>query len=289
LLVAIAIIGLLIGLLFPAVQKVREAASRLSCLNNLKQIGLALHHYHDGQGSFPSGYLCRTAVEPSDTAPGWGWAALLLPYLEQEPLARQIDYALPVEHPKHRAVRTTVLKVFVCPSDLHTGVFTVRDAGGAPLAEAATNSYAACYGAGGEIAEEPDAGNGLFFRNSRLRFADVRDGTSYTLAVGERAALFTQTAWAGCVTNGTTRVTLGAPTTSTAVEDPPTQPLAHTGSHTLNAPDSDPDDFFSPHRNQAMFLFADGSIRAVRCGLDLRVLQALSTRNGGEVIDPNTF
>src|SRR6516162_1658985 len=97
LLVVIAIIGILVGLLLPDVQKVREAANRTSCLNNLKQLGLALHNYHDSQGSFPSGYSCHPQADPTYTAPGWGWASLLLPYAEQENLARQITYGLPVE------------------------------------------------------------------------------------------------------------------------------------------------------------------------------------------------
>src|SRR5690242_14648344 len=94
LLVVIAIIGALLGLLLPAVQKVRETAARLQCQNNLKQIGLALHNYHDSQQALPPGYLAFSSYSDgaTDTAPGWGWAAFILPYLEQEPLYRQINF-----------------------------------------------------------------------------------------------------------------------------------------------------------------------------------------------------
>src|SRR6516162_8451246 len=112
LLVVIAIIGVLMALLLPAVQKVREAANRVRCQNNLKQIGLALQMYHDDTGSFPSGYLwipTRGGVDPcpnppgdlTDTDPGWGWAALLLPYLEQDSLRRQIDLQVAVRDPQY--------------------------------------------------------------------------------------------------------------------------------------------------------------------------------------------
>src|SRR2546427_2621156 len=146
LLVVVAIIAILIGLLLPAVQKVREAANRAGCLNNLKQIGLGLHNFHDGRGSFPAGYLCRVGPDPLFTAPGWAWSAQLLPYLEQENLGAAVDLKVPVESMPNLSVRTTALKLFACPSDTATGIFTVFDQNGDPIADAATNSYAACYG-----------------------------------------------------------------------------------------------------------------------------------------------
>src|SRR5262245_44480282 len=147
LLVVIAIIAVLIGLLVPAVQKVREAANRASCQNNLHQLGVALHNYHGRMKTFPPGYVCDAPQQnPNYTSPGWGWAALLLPDVEQDTLHQQINFKLPVEHAANRAARTTVLPVFVCPSDRTTGVFTVYDAKNNVLTDAATNSYAGSFG-----------------------------------------------------------------------------------------------------------------------------------------------
>ena len=286
LLVVLAILGVLVGLLLPAVQKVREAAARAACQNNLKQLGLALHGYHLRHGSFPAGYVCQARSDPNWTAPGWGWAALLLPDTEEDNLARQIDFRLPVEDPRNRAARTAVRKLLVCPADRATGVFTVLGRDGAPLADAATTSYAACFGVGVLLESAPGDGDGLFFRNSHVRLSEVTDGTSYTFAVGERASRLTQTAWAGAVSGGTARLTDGAPTNNpNAVKGAPVQALASASIHALNDDFSDPEDFFSNHRAVANFLFADGSVRAVPSGTEVRALHDLATRAGGETVD----
>jgi prepilin-type N-terminal cleavage/methylation domain-containing protein/prepilin-type processing-associated H-X9-DG protein len=291
LLVVIAIIAVLIGLLLPAVQKVREAASRANCQNNLHQIGLALHNYHGIQGSFPCGYVCsQPQANPDYTSSGWGWAALILPFIEQGNLAQQINFALPIEAPSNLAARTMIVKLYVCPSDRSTGLFTVYNKGNAALAQAATNSYAACHGTGIDLDEELDDFNGMFSRNSHVRFADVTDGTSNTIAIGERGAFFTQTPWAGAVSFGTTRITPAAPVINpSAIEDAPTQTLAHIDVETINDPRADEEDFFSPHPGVANFLFVDGSVHSINLALSLQTLQALCTRNGGEVVNSSDF
>ena len=127
----ITIIGVLIALLLPAVQAAREAARRMACSNNLKQIGLALHNYHTAINSFPPGYI--SAVGPTkipawfadDLGPGWGWAAMTLPYLEQGNVYAQINFSKDVTDPTNTVARTTSLPVFLCPSDAGDRTFKV--------------------------------------------------------------------------------------------------------------------------------------------------------------------
>src|SRR5438132_4748359 len=114
----IAIIAVLIGLLPPAVQKVREAANRIKCKNNLKQIGLALHNYHGRMGFYPAGYQTQVASDNSDLGPGWGWAAFLLDDLEQGHVSRSIHFDLQINDSANATVRSLVLPLFVCPSEL---------------------------------------------------------------------------------------------------------------------------------------------------------------------------
>src|SRR5262249_13134831 len=118
LLVVIAIIGVLMGLLLPAVQKVREAANRIRCANNLKQIGIALHNYHDRNGTLPPGYLDKNTNAASDFSsdigPGWGWGAFLLNDLEQNALARSINFGANVGA---GSAEKSPVGIFWCPSD----------------------------------------------------------------------------------------------------------------------------------------------------------------------------
>src|SRR6202171_6664995 len=131
LLVVIAIIAILIGLLLPAVQKVREAAARMKCTNNLKQIGQGLHSYHDGNNMFPSGYVDGNtnpnSTPDNDVGPGWGWAALLLPFIDQDTVYKQINFSQPVGTGVNAQISLLHLTIYECPSDPYQQAFPVYD------------------------------------------------------------------------------------------------------------------------------------------------------------------
>jgi prepilin-type N-terminal cleavage/methylation domain-containing protein len=293
LLVVIAIMGVLVALLLPAVQRAREAANRASCQNNLKQMGLALQHYHQSHSCFPPAFSFQQpegGAPPWATAPGWGWAAYLLPYVEQEALARQVKFQVPIHDPLHEAVRLNPLRVYTCPSDRNTGAYTLFDQFSQPVVAASTTSYASNYGYGFEIGERPDDGSGVFFRNSRVRVADVIDGASNTLAIGERGALFARTPWAGAIDGGTVMVTPGAPVYGNIVEEPPVQAMASVNGMTpLNHPESNPYLFFSPHTGTVLFSFVDGSCRPLGIQVPVEVLKALATRAQGEPVNSSVY
>jgi prepilin-type N-terminal cleavage/methylation domain-containing protein/prepilin-type processing-associated H-X9-DG protein len=288
LLVVIAIIAILLGLLLPAVQKVREAAARLQCQNNLKQIGLACHDYHDSNQCLPPGYVAAVPYVDgaTDTAPGWGWAAYILPYVEQDNLYRQLNFSQPVQNSPGIQ---TVVKTYLCASDQPPpAAFAVSDAFGAPLAAAAPSSYAATVGQDASDVADP-TGDGIFYRNSRTRLTDITDGTSQTVMVGDRAWSQTQGIWAGAVPGGVTRP---GPRNvwKTATAPAPCLVLAHNNwvNITTDA-DGGLDDFSSSHPGGVNLLFADGSVHFVRSitgdGPGRRAFWALGTRAGGEVVE----
>jgi prepilin-type N-terminal cleavage/methylation domain-containing protein/prepilin-type processing-associated H-X9-DG protein len=317
LLVVIAIIGVLIGLLVPAVQKVREAASRMSCTNNLKQIGLALHNYHDTNGYFPAGYLdgnTNPASTPdNDVGPGWGWAALLLPYMEQQNVYNQINFSQTVGFGSNIAISQMPLKFYQCPSDGLQQPFPVYDSTfTTPITTLAHANYVGCLGweecfngAGGN----PQAGSGqdgltgalgqggvgAFYRNSRTTIASVTDGLSNTIFVGERSGNHSPATWTGAVPRG--RCPAWMASQPPAPYAPPPGPaydnadfgealvLAHgNATHLPNAdfPIYDPDTFYSMHTHGANFLFGDGSVHFLSSAINPYTYQYLCTIAGGE-------
>jgi prepilin-type N-terminal cleavage/methylation domain-containing protein/prepilin-type processing-associated H-X9-DG protein len=268
LLVVIAIIAVLIGLLLPAVQKVREAAARMTCKNNLKQLGLALHNYHDRNNAFPPGYLSGVTSGGVDTGPGWGWGAFLLPDVEQDNLYRTIRFDRDIRDTLNAAPRVQGLAVFRCPSDQRIDTFSPVDAGGNPVTTVAHGNYVAVFGSN-EIEDNPGLGNGMFYRNSRIRFADLTDGTSHTLAVGERSSNLAKATWTGSVTGAEEAQALVLGT----ADHPPNDPHAHT------------EDFWSRHASGVNFLLGDGSVQSLNNSINPAVYAALATRAGGEPVN----
>lgn len=189
LLVVIAIIAVLIGLLLPAVQKVREAAARTQCLNNLHQIGLALHNYHSAYSCFPPGWK-RVNNVPD---PSWAWSCFLLPYLEQQNLYNTLapdTQTLAKAFTNNLTALQTPVKGYMCPSDTVFPLNTNRrfsKVGYSPDVSIAISNYPGNGGNNGDT--------GLFQENRTLRIADITDGTSNVLAVGERKSK--DGAWAG--------------------------------------------------------------------------------------------
>jgi prepilin-type N-terminal cleavage/methylation domain-containing protein/prepilin-type processing-associated H-X9-DG protein len=291
LLVVLAILAVLVGLLLPAVQKVRQAAARIQCKNNLKQIGVAFHNYHAANDHFPPGFTSASAtVDGEGTGPGWGWAAYLLPYLEQEGLFGRIDFNKDIRDPANAFARAQSLKVFLCPADSPAGpTFTVVDASGGPLCDVAFANY---VGVGGtnEVTGYPDTSGGtqyqgVLLRNSRARVTDILDGSSNTLLVGERASKRSpMTTWVGAVTGCV------VPPQSPGYdnEGPPVLVLTNTGSvadaRVPNNPLDHVEDSNSRHAQGVNFLFADGSVRSVNNSVDPAVWVAIGTRAGGEPV-----
>jgi prepilin-type N-terminal cleavage/methylation domain-containing protein/prepilin-type processing-associated H-X9-DG protein len=292
LLVVIAIVTVLGTLLLPAVQAAREAARRVQCTNNLKQMGIGLMTYHEAIGSLPMGYVAAPNPNPYATSPGWCWAAMILGQIDQTPLYNSANFKLPVEFAANLTTRQTGIGVYNCPSDRDFGLFTVGRDDKSPIGVFYTNSYAACFGAGIAIDDFPDRGNGLFRRNLIVRHADILDGTSYTIAVGERGACLVKTPWAGAPDGGISSFSDDAPPGI-----PDYQSIGHGGELVVahadnlgfNARGTAPDDFYSPHPNGGNFLLADGSVRFVPSTIALDVYRALCTRAGGEVVNPGAY
>jgi len=287
LLVVIAIIAVLVAILLPAVQQAREAARKSQCRNNLKQLGIALHNYHASCNTFPPGYVAG-AVYPATTC-GWGWCAQILPHLDQGPLYNSLNFQLPIENSVNQPLLSNKLPGMLCPSDqTDPGQFTITDASGTVIIQAAApSSYAVTVG---DDSSEADAmtGNGTFFRNSRVRIGDIRDGTSTTVLAGERAFAYVNGTWAGAPNNAIVKAgSLNPWKTATATSAIFVQ-CHNNWINIMTDSDGGLDDFSSLHTGGAQLLFADGSVRFIQSitsdGPLHRTFWGMGTRNGGEVI-----
>jgi len=282
LLVVIAIIAILIGLLLPAVQKVREAAARLGCQNNLKQIGLATRNYHDRAERFPPGITLSTARPNYQYL---GWPGRLLPDIEQDALWGQIAQAFATDpnpavfygHPPHQAIQGTPLTAFACPADTR-----LRQAFEQSGYKFAYTSYLGVQG----LSQADRAG--VLFPDSAVALVHITDGTSQTLLAGERppSAGMTLGWWYrgwGQQKNGSAEMIMGVREINTKLppEQCPKGPYSFSAGRLDNVCDTF--HFWSLHPDGANFAFCDGSVKFLRYSAN-DILPALATRAGGEVV-----
>ena len=240
-----AILGVLVSLLLPAVQSVREAARRVQCQNNLRQVGLALHHYHSALATLPPGGLEPRPMWPDGKQ--FAWSAFLLPYLEQSNVNEQIDFRYAFDHPANGEIAATPLEVYLCPSTPRRSPLT-RGLG--------ASDYGGIYGE--RILSQNDPPSGVMIYDRAMRFRDITDGTSSTLAVSEDAK-FRDGQWINARN-------------------------LFDQAYRINGAPKFENDIRSFHPSGAEGLFADGSVRFLQETMDLDVLAAICTRNGEEVV-----
>jgi len=317
LLVVIAIIAILIGLLLPAVQKVREAAARMQCTNNLKQHGLALHNFHDVNGRFPAALnIGQTwySSQQREAPPGglqsngypadgafFSWAYQISPYIEQENAHRLFNkaawpwwqYMPGMPATSSNTVNSIVIKTMICPSDPRGNALKYVSSSG----DAALTDYLGVNGRN-QFKEAPALGqDGILYVNAGVKMTGITDGTSNTLLVGERPPSNTKEygwMWAGSGDFpyfGTTDVVLGVRERTS-----PTAPADFYRPGTLNDPsDLERYHFWSLHTGGAMWLLGDGHVQFISYSggtqtigtvngfANYTVLEAMATRAGGEV------
>jgi prepilin-type processing-associated H-X9-DG protein/prepilin-type N-terminal cleavage/methylation domain-containing protein len=286
LLVVISVIGVLIALLLPAVQAAREAARRTQCFNNLKHLGIALHTYESASRSFPPGYVSFFDSSGNDTGPGWGWAAMLLPQIEQKPLFDAVNFNLPIEDASNPTSRVALLTTLLCPSDSAPLAWwaVTRDPSGTPLqsiCQVAAANYVGMFGT-----SDPGVdGDGVFFRDGNIGIPNITDGTAQTIAAGERAYVLGVATWVGSVTGTALFPLTNDGVGSPRLESAPGMILGHAGGNLgPGDPRGEVNQFYSRHPGGVNFLFADGHIAFLNTTMSYQVFRALATRAGGEVI-----
>ncbi len=282
LLVVIAIIAILIALLLPAVQQAREAARRTQTRSHLKQIGIALHGYHEKVGSLPPGWIGVTNGQPDvEGANGWGWGAMILPELDQASLYNRLDFRVTPAAAGNAIARQTMLTVFRSPSDPSQDQWAIESETNPQtvLATLPTANFIGNFGT--EELEDCEGlalglacqSDGVFFHNSRVRFRDITDGTSNTFLVGQRRTNTLATpewhsTWVGVIAGGEEAFAR----------------ILGVADHNPNSPQSHLDDFSSNHTGGVHFLMGDGRVVFISENIHFRTYQALATRANNEVL-----
>ena len=295
LLVVIAIIGILIALLLPAVQAAREAARRSQCSNNMKQVGLGLHNYHDSHKVLPTGQLLWNNNLPSGcglvgTERKFGWQAMLLPYIEQLPLYDSFNGFKGISTATYALQMSSYVDAYLCPSNPFldgvqwTGARNTYLADVEPGPDSTPSHYSGisdddCLwencGNGGWLACLAD---GTFYMGSKVHFRDMKDGTSNTIIVCENVAP-DKDAYANAQYNGKTWVAWNVLDVSRGINFPfnLVPRLSHTCWNNTNGP-------ASYHPGGCQFVLGDGSCRFISETVDQVTLLGLATVNKGELI-----
>lgn len=282
--VTIFIVGILLAVLVPAVHRARHTSRRVTCLNNAKQLSLALHNYHDLHLVFPPGYVSRSAASEASSmneqGPGWAWGTMLLPFIEQQAMAASLDFKLDA------AGSTTRLTHFVCRED-EPPVFAVTSPRLGTVSLPPSN-FVGMYGYG-SLTDAPGkpTGPGMFYRNSNVRLEDVFDGLSQTLLFGERRHQQTdpsapprESTWFAAIPGAFREAGFQRP----AQVGPASLVLGSVGQDApepfIATPNSSSviSTFSSPHDDGAHFARVDGSVDFISQSIDPIVFRQLAER-----------
>jgi prepilin-type N-terminal cleavage/methylation domain-containing protein/prepilin-type processing-associated H-X9-DG protein len=276
LLVVIAIIAILIGLLVPAVQKVREAAARSQCQNNLKQLGLACHNFHDAYKGFPAARTTNPATH--------SWVPYVLPYLEQQPLYNQYTFTVSWNNAANTMVIGTNVVVLLCPAAPNSSLGT----GGRALTDySPTTRFNTPNTFVPNLPAVDPSYNGVLGLNVRRRITDIKDGSANTLLLAESGNRSQLWQMGVMINNSGTTGSWGNPGNELVLDGFSTATSAAPGACGVNC--TNDNQIYGFHSGIANAVFADGSVRTLQANTSTSIVIALMTRAGGEVVSPDSY